>query len=70
MHTIKINVSDRLYEKVISFLRTLPSKEIELQTPKEKSPQENTLVDFFHNSPLREISLERDQETYGERLSF
>jgi hypothetical protein len=70
MHTIKINVSDRLYEKVISFLRTLPSKEIELQTPKEKSPQENTLVDFFHNSPLREISLERDQETYSERLSF
>jgi hypothetical protein len=70
VHTIKINVSDRLYEKVISFLRTLPSKEIELQTPKEKSPQENTLVDFFHNSPLREISLERDQETYSERLSF
>ena len=70
MHTIKINVSDRLYEKVISFLRTLPSKEIELQTPKEKSLQENTLVDFFHNSPLREISLERDQETYSERLSF
>jgi hypothetical protein len=70
MHTIKINVSDRLYEKVISFLRTLPSKEIELQTPKEKSPQENTLVDFFHNSPLREISLERNQETYSERLSF
>ena len=70
MHTIKIHVSDRLYEKVISFLRTLPSKEIELQTPKEKSPQGNTLVDFFHNSPLREISLERDQETYSERLSF
>ncbi|CAA6822566.1 MAG: Unknown protein [uncultured Sulfurovum sp.] len=68
MHTIRIDVSDTLYDKVMVYLKNLPQKDIKLyDTPKK---EENDLVDFFKNSPLHNISFEREEEVYKSKVNF
>lgn len=70
MHTIKIDVSDTLYEKVMGFLKQLPQKDVKLyEVPSNKDKQE-TLVEFFQKSPLHDISLTRENEVYEGRMDF
>jgi hypothetical protein len=68
MHTIRIDVSDTLYDKVMVYLGNLPKKDIKLyDTPKK---EKNNLVDFFKNSPLDNISFERETELYSSKVNF
>ena len=73
MHTIKLNVSDTIFDKVMFFLENLPQKEIQLKVENneiENRDKEN-LVDFFRNSPLDEtIELQRNNELYDDRIGF
>jgi len=70
MHTIKIDVSDTLYEQVMSFLKQLPKNDVKLyEVPSNKDKQE-TLVSFFQKSPLHDISLVREDEVYEGRMEL
>lgn len=69
MHTIKIDISDSIYDNVMFFLNNLPKKDIKLY-PKKVEKKEDTLTSFFHSSPLQDISLERDTEEYSSRVEF
>ncbi len=72
MQTIKLDVSDTIYDKVMFFLQSFPKKDIKLYDEKSvaKNKQQEKLTDFFHNSPLQGISLERDDEIYQSRVDF
>ena len=69
MHTIKIELSDSIYDKVMFFLKNLPQTDIKLYN-KETPNHNDNIVNFFANSPLKDISLERDSETYQGRVNF
>ena len=72
MQTIKLDISDDIYEKVMFFLQNIPKKDIKFY-PKEfvkKEPLDDKLTDFFQNSPLHNISLEREDEIYESRINF
>ena len=45
MYTIKIDISDTIYDNVMFFLQNLPKKDIKLHTSKKMS--EEKLSDFF-----------------------
>ena len=68
MQTIKIDISDNVYDNVMFFLNNLPKKDIKLYTPKKAT--EEKLTDFFQSSPLKDIALERDKEIYQDRVNF
>lgn len=74
MHSIKLEISDSVFDKVMFFLnniskRDLVIKEIDSLEKKEKS---DDLVSFFKNSPLYDNTLyfEREQESYKQRVLF
>lgn len=74
MHSIKLEISDFVFDKVMFFLnniskRDLVIKEIDSLEKKEKS---DDLVSFFKSSPLYDNTLyfEREQESYKERVVF
>ena len=67
MHTIKIDISDNVYDNVMFFLNNLPKKDIKLHASK-KDTQEK-LTDFFQSSPLKDITLEREKEIYQDRVN-
>ena len=69
MHTIKIDVSDTIYDNVMFFLNNLPKKDIKLY-PKKVEKKEDALTNFFQSSPLQGLSLERETEVYQDRVSF
>ncbi|MBN2768041.1 MAG: hypothetical protein JXQ68_02980 [Campylobacterales bacterium] len=54
MHTIKIDVSDTLYEKVMTFLKQLPQNSIKLHEEKKISS------DFIEELVKHPIKLSRD----------
>jgi len=60
MQTIKLDVSDSIYHKVMHFLQSFPQKEIKLYKEKtvNQPPKQEKLTEFFRNSPLRDISIE------------
>ena len=68
MHTIKIDVSDSIYDNVMFLLNNLPKKDIKIYTKKDEKKE--TLIEFFQSSPLHEIKLERDNEIYQDRVDF
>jgi len=68
MNTIKIDVSDTLYDKVMLFLENLPKDDIRLHDMQIK--KQNNLTKFFQNSPLQDISIEREKEAYTDRVNF
>ncbi len=75
MQTIRLDVSNDIYDKVMAFIENLPKNKVKLQLEKkEKVPdkkESNSLVEFFQSSPLvGEVSLERDKEAYKGRVTF
>jgi len=72
--TIRLDISSDIFDKVMLILENLPKNKVKfsLEKRKEKSQdQENSLVEFFQNSPLVDaVSLERDQEVYQGRIEF
>jgi len=73
MHTIRVDVSDDIYDKVLFILENLPKNKVKLQVEKEEVPskQKGSLIDFFQSSPLvGTVSLDREQEVYKGRVEF
>ena len=73
MYTIRLDVKDSIFDKVIFFLNNLPKSEVHLKIEKNENRRENreTLVEFFQNSPLTEtVELQRDKEQYKGRVEF
>lgn len=69
MHTIKIDVSDTIYDNVMFFLNNLPKKDVKLY-PKKETKKEDTLTNFFQSSPLQGVLIEREAESYYDRVGF
>lgn len=73
MYSIKLDVNDNIYEKVMLFLENIPKQDLtikEIKNFSEKQKKTN-LVDFFRNSPLiGEIEIKRDSEIYSNRVEF
>jgi len=72
MYTIKLDVNDIVFEKVMFFLKNIPVKNISVEKIDDKeSKKQNDIVTFFQSSPIAgEISLERDSGTYTNRVTF
>jgi len=74
MHTIKLDVSNTIFDNVMFILNNLPKSEVKFWVDdkhKETLSKKDSLVDFFQNSPLvGVISLERKKEIYKSRIEF
>ena len=72
MYTIKLDINDSLYDKVMLLLKSMPVKSIVVEKKDDTSvKQQDDIVHFFQSSPLvGEISLERDSQTYTDRVAF
>ena len=72
MYTIRLDVNDKIYDKVMFFLKSVPVRNIRVEKKDiKKSEDKNDIVDFFQSSPLAgEISLERETEKYVNRINF
>jgi hypothetical protein len=70
MYSIKIDLNDSIVDKVMFFLNNIPKSEIKIEEL-TKNHKNSNLSDFFQNSPLKgEIELDRDIQTYEERIKF
>jgi len=71
MYTIKLNVNDTIYEKVMFFLKNIPVSNLEVKkTEDSQDKTQDDIVSFFHNSPLTgNIVLTREKEIYEDRVS-
>jgi len=73
MRTIQLNISNDVFDKVMSFLEILPKNKIKIvQDNKSKKPQtpKEPLGDFFQASPLVGLDISRSSEVYKGRLEF
>jgi ethanolamine utilization protein EutA (predicted chaperonin) len=72
MYTIKLDVNDTIYDKVMFFLKNIPISNLEVKkSTADTQSKKDDIVSFFHNSPLTEnIELAREKELYDERISF
>lgn len=75
MHTIKVDLSDSVFEKVMQFLQKLPQDAVFVQETKQlckdrKAQGSNDLVDFFQSSPLKDIEITRENEIFSQRTKF
>lgn len=73
MYSIKLDVNDTIYDKVMFFLNNISQKDLKIKEIKNYNPHqnENSLVDFFRASPLvDELDLKRDNDTYSNRVEF
>ncbi len=73
MQTIQLNISNDIFDKVISFLEILPKNKIVIvrDNKSQKSNNKNeSLVDFFQTSPLVGLELNRSSEVYQGRIKF
>ena len=71
MYTIKLDVNDTIYDKVIFFLKNIPIKNLEVKKIDDKQTQKkDDIVSFFRSSPLSGIELERESEQYSDRVTF
>ncbi|MCX6051198.1 MAG: hypothetical protein NTZ60_01680 [Campylobacterales bacterium] len=73
MHSIRLDINDNIFEKVMFFLNNIPSSDlkIKIESAQEKFKQTDSLVSFFQNSPLcGEIELLREKEVYEDRVQF
>ena len=72
MYTIKLDVNDTIYDKVMFFLRNIPVKNLEVKKVADTEAQKkDDIVSFFQSSPLMgEVQLEKDHEIYHEKVSF
>lgn len=76
MYTIKLDVNDSIYDKVMFFLKNIPVKNIEVKKiednhTQKKDDKKDDIVSFFQSSPLKgEVDLDREKELYNDRVSF
>ena len=73
MQTIQLNISNDIFEKVMSFLERLPKNKINIvkkNKPEKSKQKKESLVDFFQSSPLVGFDLERSSEVYQGRIEF
>ncbi|MBP9490558.1 MAG: hypothetical protein KBE77_03845 [Aliarcobacter sp.] len=73
MYSIKLDINDKIYEKVMFFLENIPKQDLTIKEIKnfEDKLEENNLVDFFRKSPLvGEVEIKRDVEIYSNRVEF
>lgn len=80
MHTIRLDVSNDIYDKVMFILENLPKNKVKFQLEKKENSakkdgvplgHKKTLGEFFQSSPLvGAISLDREQEVYKDRVEF
>lgn len=72
MYSIKLDVNDSIYDKVMFFLDNISKKDLTIKEIKNYHDQkESSLIDFFRNSPLvDEVNMTRETETYSDRVKF
>ena len=72
MYTIKLDINDSIYYKVMFFLNNIPVKNLEVKKVSDIQAQEkNDIISFFQSSPLKgNILLEREDEIYNEKVVF
>ena len=73
MYSIKLDINDKIYEKVMFFLENIPKQDLTIKEIKnfDDKLEENSLVDFFRKSPLvGEVEIKRDSEIYSDRIEF
>ena len=73
MRHIQIDVSSDIFDKVISFLEILPKQKINIKIDRSssrKKSKKESLSNFFRNSPLVGVEIERSNETYKSRIEF
>ncbi len=72
MYSIKLDVNDDVYDKVMFFLDNISKKDLKIKEIKNYNVQnKNNLVDFFRNSPMvGEFNFERKKEIYDNRVKF
>ena len=73
MHTIKLDVKDSVFDKVMFILRNLPKNDVQIkiENNETKDKKEENIVDFFQNSPLKgELKLDKNEEVYTARIAF
>ena len=72
MYSIKLDVNDNIYDKVMFFLDNISKKDLKIKEIKNyDDKKEDGLVDFFRNSPLvGEVNLTRDSEVYSNRVEL
>lgn len=73
MYSVKLDINEKIYDKIMFFLENLPKNDlkiVEIKSAKQETKESN-LVDFFRKSPLvGEIDFSRDDEKYNGRLRF
>ena len=57
MQTIQLNISNDIFEKVMSFLELLPKNKIDIVQNNKSKQKKELLVDFFQYSPLVALDL-------------
>ena len=72
MYTIKLDINDSIYDKVMLFLKNIPVQNLVVEKKEEAGvKKKDDIVHFFQSSPLAgEIELERDLQTYTDRVCF
>jgi len=72
MYTIKLDVNDSIYDKVMFFLKNIPVKNLEVKKVDDTQAQKkDNIISFFQSSPLKDnILLEREDEVYNEKITF
>ncbi len=71
MYTIKLDINDTIYDKVMFFLKNIPTKNLEVKKIDDTQiKKKDNIVSFFRSSPLNDIQLERESELYSDRMIF
>ena len=73
MYSIKLDVNDNIYEKVMFFLENIPKQDLKIKEIKnfDEKVRKDTLVEFFKSSPLvGEVEIKRDCGVYQDRIEF
>jgi len=73
MQTIQLNISNDIFDKVMSFLEILPKNKIVIvrkNESKKSQSKKESLGDFFQASPLLGLDLSRNSEAYQARIEF
>lgn len=73
MYSIKLDVNEKIYDKVMLFLENISKKDLKIKEIKniDDNKQDSNIVDFFRNSPLvGELDLKRESELYSQRVEF
>ena len=73
MQTIQLNISNDIFDKVMSFLEIFPKNKIVVvrdNNLKKTQSSKESLGYFFQASPLLGLDLSRNSEVYQGRIEF